>query len=187
VVINEVVLRPAGRDLDGDGESNGHDELVELIANTIEPIHLAGTELRWSGKRRGRIQHSPCLLPGQAAVLVGSATGSFTLPEGAIPLRLDRTLRLTDSGGRLSLHDSDGAELGGVDLAAAGNATAGCVTRQVDGQWWLPMVAHASLEQADGAIWSPGLCADGGRFPGCLSEDNASRPAPETAARDSGR
>ncbi len=177
LVINEVVLKPGGRDLDADGASNGHDELVELIVIADEPIHLGGAELRWSGKRRGGIVSSPCLAPGQAAVLVGSATGAFDLPPGALRIQLDRTLRLTDSGGLLSLHGG-GSELGGVQLAAAGNASSGCVNREVDGQAWAPMVAYDSLARAHGANWSPGLCAGGDRFPHCLGDRAAYKAAP---------
>ena len=185
LIINEVVLRPGGRDLDGDGHSDGHDELIELIANGDEPIHLAGAELRWSGKRRGGIRDSPCLEPGDVAVLVGSATGAFHVPPGAVRLQLDRTLRLSDSGGRLALHGGAGSELDAVQLTAANNPLNGCVTRQVEGDRWADMVAHASLPRAQGASWSPGLCAGGGRFPGCLQIEarTATQPAMDAGAR----
>jgi len=189
VVINEVVLKPAGRDLDGDGLSNGRDELLELVIIADESVHLASAELRWDGKRRGRIGASPCLLPGEAALLVGSMTGPVVPPAGAALLRLDRTLRLTDGGGHVALYSESGGELGAVVLAGAANATDGCVTREVDGDRWADMVAHAALEGAQGAPWSPGLCAGGGRFPACLQATmerghaRSAPPASESPAR----
>lgn len=169
IVINEVVLKPAGRDIDGDGQSSTRDELLEVVSIADEPVHLAGVELRWVGARRGALSSSTCIKPGTAAIIVGSTTGGFKPPKGAVRLSLDRTLRLTDGGGELALIGIAGTALGSVELAAATGAANGCVTRRIDGERWSPMVAHGELERADGAVWSPGLCAGGGRFPACLA------------------
>lgn len=169
IVINEVVHRPAGRDIDGDGKSNGRDELLEVLSVADEPVHLRGAELLWSGNRRGAISASDCLAPSTVAVIVGSTTGPFTLPEGAQRLALDRTLRLTDGGGELTLVGLSGTKLGSVLIPPANNSAGGCVCRQVEGERGSAMVPHAQLERAQGAGWSPGLCASGDRFPACLN------------------
>ena len=171
IVINEVVHRPAGRDVDGDGKSNSRDELLEVLSVADEPVHLRGAELHFAGSNRGAIAASDCLPPLTVAIIVGSTTGLFVLPEGAQRLALDHTLRLTDGGGELTLVGVSGTNLGSVLLPPADDASGGCVCRQVEGERGSAMVPHAQLERARGAGWSPGLCAGGGRFPACLNNE----------------
>lgn len=167
-VINEVVIRPAGRDLDGDGISSGRDELLELVNLAAEPVHLRGAELWWGDARRGTIADSPCLPPGHAALIVGSTTGPFSAPTGSWVVPLDKTLRLSDGGGTLRLLGLAGGVLDAVSLLPATDARRGCVARRADGQRGAPLVPHQDLVQAGGATMSPGRCSDGRRFPGCV-------------------
>ena len=176
-MINEVVSRPAGRDLDNDGKSSGRDEAIELVSLANEQVHLKGATLVYRGAARGVIQKSECLKPYHAAVLVGGTTGSVPLPDGAQLARLDKTLRLTDAGGKLAVVGIAGQPLDQVAVPMAVDATAGVVTRAEDGSRSAPMVPHAELAHADGASWSIGRCANGEPFPQCVSEGVIDREA----------
>ena len=181
VVINEVGHKPAGKDLDADGKSNGRDELIEVVSLAHELVHLLGTRVVFGGKVRGEITHAACMAPYTAAVLVGSTTGAVKLPLGAQLIRLNKTLRLTDSGGALALVGVAGTPLDQVAVPLARDATEGVVTRQIDAARDAPLVPHATLPHADGSPWSPGTCADGESFPACVVEGVVDR---EAALRD---
>lgn len=181
VLINEVVTKPAGKDLDGDGKSNGRDELIEFVSLANELVHLQGAQLVYGGKVRGLISKSPCMAPYTATLLVGSTTGAIQLPKAVQQARLDKTLRLTDSGGVLALVGVAGLPLDQVAVPLASNATEGTIARQTDGARDAPMLAHATLLHANGAQWSPGTCSDGESFPECVIEGVVDR---ESALRD---
>ncbi len=188
LVINEVALSPGGLDLDGDGASNGRDEMVELVSRADEPISLAGLSLFWRGERRGGVEASPCVPPRTSVVLLGQLGLEPSLPPGATLVRLDRTLRLTDSGGTLALHGlvdvrGEGSPpetprvLAALTLPAAVTPAAPAVwARSRDGDWDAPLASHGALTERP---WSPGRCVGGALFPCCLdwldAEHEASR------------
>ena len=177
LLINEVVTRPAGRDLDGDGKSSGRDEAIELVSLATEQVHVSGTELSYKGESRGKIMSSGCVAPFGAVVVVGATTGHVKTHGGAIVGRLNKTLRLTDSGGTLALRTAAGNLLDSVEVPAAKDETTGAVTRRVDGHRGAPLVPHGWLTNANGATWSPGTCADGGLFPDCVPDYVVDREA----------
>jgi len=169
VLVNEVLSRPAGRDLDGDGKSTANDEAIELVSVAAEPVHVHGMRLVYRGEQRGKVTTERCLLPFGAAVLVGSKAADFELPPGATLYRLDRTLRLTDSGGALALVGAGGEAIDKVAVPLAKTVTQGCVTRALDADRQAALLPHAHVPEAEGRTWSPGTCADGQRFPMCVA------------------
>lgn len=181
VLINEVVIRPAGRDLDGDGKSSGRDELIEVVSLTNEAVHLRGAMVVYGGAPRGEVIKTRCLAPYHSALIVGSTTGAIADAQGMSIARLNKTLRLTDNGGALALVGVAGDALDHVAVPMASDATEGAVTRQMDGRRGAELTPHALLPHANGAQWSPGRCSDGEPFPMCITEGVIDR---ETARRD---
>mgnify|MGYP007046916218 CR=1 FL=1 len=179
--VNEVLQRPGGLDFDGDGASTTRDEMVEWIVDSSAPAHLLGAELWFDGERRGVVRSSPCLRMGQAVVLVGHLTAPWSPPQGAVLVTLDRTLRLSDKGGHLALIGLGGGELGFADLPAAPAKEACSLVRARDGDRAAPLEPHCDHPDSKGAPWSPGLCTDGGRFPGCLTIGAAVSARPPAA------
>lgn len=175
VVVNEVLSRPSGRDLDGDGLSTSNDEAIEIVSVANEPVHLRGVKLVFRGEERGTVVSPQCVSPFWAALLVGAGSRPFKPVKGAVVTRLDKTLRLTDSGGALALQGEDGYTLDEVAVPLARNVTEGCVARSFDGDATGQLVPHAYIEHAGGRTWSPGTCADGLMFPGCVREGIVNR------------
>ncbi len=183
VLINEIVVRPAGRDLDGDGKSTARDEMVELVSLANEEVHLQGVRLVYGGQLRGEVVAAKCMKPYTAALLVGLTTGSFKVPQGAQVARLNKTLRLTDNGAALAIVGVGGQPLDQVAVPLAADATEGAIARSEDGARHAAFVPHALLPHAAGATWSPGTCCDGEPFPGCVSEGVVDREAYTRDAR----
>ncbi len=168
LVINEVVTRPGDRDLDGDGLANGRDELVELVSQVEEPVHIENVRVLYNHGLRGHIRKSPCIAPHTAVVLVGHTTGHFSPPPGAVRISVDRSLRLTDGGGRLALVDAKGQIVCQAEVPAAKTIESGCVNRAWDGDELAPLLPHALIDAAGGSSWSPGTCANGQQYPACV-------------------
>lgn len=165
LVLNEIGLRPAGLDLDGDGKVSARDEYVEVVSNAPHPVDLSGVALLFAGQERGVVVAAPCLPPRHAALLVGSTTAAFVTPAGALRVALDRTLRLTDGGGHVALRSRAGGIHDAIDVPAASGTGPHVWARRADGQFDAPFAEHAWL--AWGQAHSPGACLDGSAFPQC--------------------
>lgn len=161
LIINEIMARPAGLDLDGDGRSNSRDEALELILDTEADSHLGGATLWIDGQLRGGIHEAPCLSPGMLIVLTGPSTGHLDLPPGAIQLALDHGLGLGDGGGVIELRGAAGNVLAQASYPAEEGGPPSSRTRAQDAMRDAPLVAHRVLPAAAGAPWSIGRCATG--------------------------
>lgn len=160
-IINEVMVRPGGFDMDGDLLSNGHDEAIELIHDSEYDAHYGGVQVWQTGKLRGTIRSRECLPPGQMLVVTGPATRELTLPAGATQLRLDHAMSLADGAGLLVLRGLAGTVVGELALPVALDATATSLARTVDGDRAAPLGWHCMLPQTDEQPASIGRCLDG--------------------------
>jgi hypothetical protein len=160
-VFNEVLVRPGGFDFDGDGESNGHDEAIELIHDADYDAHYQGVQLWQAGKLRGTIQAAECVPPGQMIVLTGPGTRPLLPDPGVTHLRLDHALSLADSGGKLLLRGLAGTVLAEVALPPALEATPTSLARVRDGDRLAPLDWHCRVPEADDQPASIGRCLDG--------------------------
>jgi hypothetical protein len=159
LIVNELLIRPGGVDLDGDGQSNGRDEALELRLDTTEPVHLREVELLVSGVTRGKLAGSDCLAPGQLLVIVGHTTGPVDLPEGASRVDWPQTLRLPDDGGSVTLVGAQGAELTSASWSSQSGTAGASLVRSADGVWWQELVRHDAV--APGMAHSVGRCSNG--------------------------
>ena len=140
LVVNEILAKPGGVDLDGDGKSTGRDEALELIYVGDVPGHLQGAHLLANATDKGAIADPHCLQPGDLLVLTGSTALQLALPAGVHQLRLAGALELKDGGADLAIAGVLGTVLGdAVYPAAVGGQS---YVRVVDGDRTAPWIEH---------------------------------------------
>lgn len=173
LIITEVLARPAGVDIDGDGVSNLRDEAIEVRIDADAPVHLRGVTLRVGEKVRGEIDDARCHAPGALAVLTGATTGALALaadPSAVTHLRLDGPMGLVDSGSSVELRGLLGTLLGDGHYGAT--STGGqSWARTTDSDRAAPFAPHPALE--DGGLHSLGRCRDGRSADACWPAHDA--------------
>jgi hypothetical protein len=163
LVINEVLARPAGLDIDGDGQSSLRDEAIEIRLVAAEPRHLEGVALAVAGQPRGVLADPRCHAPGTLFLLVGATAASPALQSGAEVLRLSGQLALRDDGAHLSL---TGRADSVIDQLSYPAAPAGrSQVRAHESDFWAPLEAHP--DTPGGAPHSLGQCRDGAPAASC--------------------
>ena len=163
LVINEVLAKPAGLDIDGDGLSNLRDEAIEVLLLADQPRRLDGVTLHVAGQPRGQLSDPRCHPPGTLFVVLGATAALPPLPGGAVGLQLSGQLALRDEGAQLSLLGWAGSPL---DLLAYPPAPAGrSLVRSQDGDLWAPLQPHP--DTAAGDPHSLGRCRDGAPATSC--------------------
>lgn len=173
LLVNELLVRPGGVDLDGDGQSTSRDEAIELRIDAPEPVHLRGVSLQVGGQQRGVWPLDDCLQPGALLVVVGHTTGAVPLPEGASLVSWPQTLKLPDGPTTLRWLGSQGATLAEASWADQGSGPGASMVRQVDGVWWTSLVRHDSVMPE--RQHSLGTCADGSPAAACWPPIDAAR------------
>ena len=166
VVLNEYLVRPGGLDVDGDGKSNGRDEVLELaLATGSTAVHLGGAQLLVDGQVRGQITGQACLDPKQLIVVVGSTSALVTWPEGATEVRLDHLLKLPDGGGSLELRSAANELLFRHQYIAESGGAASSWTRAIDGDGAAEWTRQLDWAEGHGRATTLGLCNNG--LPAC--------------------
>jgi len=168
-VVNELLVRPAGLDLDGDGKSSGRDEALELYLDASEPAHFRDVELWVDGQLRGRVVGEACVPPGSLVVLTGSTTGDVAVPPGTVSLHLDHPLKLQDGGGSLELRGLAGTVLCAGTWPDEPDAPPSSWARSEDGDRDAPFARHDTLAKTKGSAASIGRCLSGGPPCACLA------------------
>jgi hypothetical protein len=166
IVLNEYLVRPGGLDVDGDGKSNGRDEVLELaLATGSTQVHLGGAQLLVDGQVRGQIAGQVCLDPRHLVVLVGSTSALVTWPEGATEVRLDHLLKLPDGGASLELRTAANELLFRHQYLAESGGAASSWTRSIDGDGAADWTRQLDLAEGHGRATTLGLCNNG--LPAC--------------------
>lgn len=170
IVLNEYLVRPGGIDIDGDGKSNGRDEVLELtLATGDTQVHLGGAQLLVDGQLRGQIAGQVCLDPRQLVVLVGNTTALLTWPEGAIEVRLDHPLRLPDGGASLELRSAGNELLFRHQYLPEQGGAPSSWTRSIDGDGASDWTRQLDWADGHGRPTTIGLCNDGQPACACLA------------------
>lgn len=143
LVFNEILAKPAGVDLDGDGLSTGRDEALELLYTGDAPGHLQGAQLLVDEHVRGVIGDARCLQPGQLVVITGSRTADVALQPAAVQVRLSRPLELRDSGAALRVVGVLATDLGELTYPAA--LPGQSWIRQSEGIREAPLIGHPAV------------------------------------------
>ena len=166
VLLNEYLVRPGGLDVDGDGKSNGRDEVLELaLASGGTAVHLGGAQLLVDGQVRGQITGQTCLDPQHLVVLVGSTTALTTWPPGADEVRLDHLLKLPDGGASLELRTADNQLLFRHQYLPEQGGAPSSWTRSVDGNMAADWARQLDWPDGHGLATTIGLCNNG--LPAC--------------------
>ena len=167
LVINEVLLNPAGNDVNRDGSyAAAEDEFVELVNASGRALPLEGVQLLADTQGSMLVVHTfepTCLAPAAGVVLFGGGTGLLDAP-GALVLFPGR-LNLNNTGDHLALHS-----VGGLVLD---DQVKDAWVRVPDGTG--AFAAHPELASpppvcvVDGCpSYSAGRCSDGQPFATCL-------------------
>lgn len=163
LIINEVLAAvPAGDD--GDSNEDGvrdttGDEFIELVNVSERRVRIAGVTLRKSEEDDPvTTVATGCLDPGEGLVIFGGIEMGAAWPEfpGSLVEISEKSLRLSNGGGRLILQAPSGATLHDEDYPAAENSS---VVRwpELTGSF----TSHTSVAQSR---FSAGTCTDGQRF-----------------------
>jgi hypothetical protein len=165
LAINEVLYDPPpGSDPNGDGNASPtQDEFVEIVVLGGEPVNLEGVRLVVTGE----VKHTfgpGCLHPETMAVVFGGGTPNLVLFPNALVLKSNKSLGLNNTGESIELQDGDNFFLDGFTYTN-GQAADQSITRFPDATG--VFTPHLSVEDGSRA-YSPGTCANGGAFPGCI-------------------
>ncbi len=170
VLLNEYLVRPGGVDIDGDGKSNSHDEVIELTLTTgAEPVHLGGAKLFVDGQERGQVTGQVCVDPRHLIVLVSSTSALTTWPEGADELRLDHLLKLPDGGASLEMRTADNQLLFRHQYLPEPGGAPSSWTRAVDGDGASDWTRQLDWMEGHGRSTTIGLCNSGQPACACLA------------------
>lgn len=170
LIINEVLYDPpsgeAG-DANGDGtRSSMEDEFIEFINNSTTSLDVSGYMIFDFSIEDGTktLRHTipdNTVLPANGVLIVfggGTPTGSF----GGATVVTDTGsagLSLQNSGEKILIEDASGTQILEFDSDALSNNPDESYTRDPDitGDF----VQHASIDSANGALFSPGTKVDG--------------------------
>lgn len=175
LILNEVFANvPTGPEGDANGDGlrdAADDEFVELVNLSENTLDLTGLAITNAGDPRFTFPPT-CLEPNHAVVVFGGISPGATTPagEGWTSFIAHRRFSFANGGGQVTITDATGQLL--TELTY-GSHPAQSLTRspELTGQLFVP---HRELH--DGAIFSPGTCADGRPFTtGCT----ASHPPPD--------
>ncbi len=170
VVLNEYLVRPGGIDIDGDGKSNGRDEVLELtLATGSTSVHLGGAQLFVDGQLRGQVTGQICLDPTHMVVLVGSTSALTQWPVGADEIRLDHQLKLPDGGASLEIRSADNQLLFRHQYLPEQGGAPSSWTRSTDGDGAADWTRQLEFTAGHGRPMTIGLCNDGQPACACLA------------------
>ena len=175
LVLNEFMANvPQGPEGDAnqDGVRHYHDdEFVELVNVADETIDLSDVAiLNDNDPRFNFSQH--CLEPLHAVVVFGGIEDGAEPPagEGFESLVSDTWFRYAQGGGRIVVHDAQGQTIADHSYGSHPDGSLN-LEGDLNGATY---TAHGDVAD-DGALFSPGTCADGRPFTtGCLGDDDDS-------------
>ena len=158
VMINEIFFNPAGDltgDANGDGVRSGtHDEFVELLNNGAEEVNISGWSLADKVSERHIFPSNTILSPYTFLVIFGG--GSPLLPDINCQVASSGSLGLNNGGDIVSLSDSKERS---IDQVLYDGGKGQSITLFPDGEGG-EFVLHSSLDQSQGALFSPGTSVD---------------------------
>ena len=166
-VINEIHADPAS-DLSGDANGDGvrdatQDEFVELVNTSASDIDVSGWTLADGNSVRHTFPPGSVIESGCAAVVFGGNTPTGEFGASLVQTASSGALGLNNGGDTVTL--SDGAVSLSVSYGSdGGNNQSLTLSPDVTGTAY---VQHSTASGSGGALFSPGIQADGSQFSGC--------------------
>lgn len=167
LMLNEILAKPGGLDVNNDGESSTKDEFVEIVNVSGQELDLTGVQLFTGQGTPSDLVHTFqgfCLGPLEGVVLFGGGNPGFTVDKATIMVA-DKSLSLNDAAGHgVRLVAGNGVEVDAYtyQLVPASES----LTRWPDGTG--AFAPHSEADTEAGKPFSPGSCIDGSPFPFCL-------------------
>jgi hypothetical protein len=169
LIINEVMVN-VPQEIAGDANADGardayEDEFVELINISSSPLDLAGVQIASNEKPKLTFAPGTCLEPFGAIVVFGGPSGAPAERWGdVLVLRSSARFGFSNSAGSVQVLSQVGATLFAFVYENPPMASY-VLEPELYGQ-------HFVSHEVRGALYSPGLCADGAPLrTGCETED----------------
>lgn len=173
LIFNEVYADPASGTA-GDANNDGvvsdegyEDEFIEIVNQSEEDIDLGGATFYTDGNLQHTFPVGTVLEPGRALVVFGGGIPTGLFGGSEVQLATEGALLLPDDGAYINILSTGGDLMAAMTYgASAGNDVS--ITRSPDITGSL--VTHTSVEDADGAYFSPGTKANGDLFINVVTE-----------------
>lgn len=167
LVINEFLYDPpAGEEGNANGDADrdsSEDEFVEILNVSEEVFDLSNYEIHDEAALRHIFTEGTILAPGRAIIVFGGGSPQGTFGGSLVQVASTGFLGLSNSGDSVILKaPGGGSEL--LRVAYDGSVDDVALTRSPDGDG--EFVPHSGVEDAAGALFSPGTKTDGSAFPG---------------------
>lgn len=171
LIFNEVLYDPPN-DAEGDANGDGtrdplEDEFIEFINNSTQPLDLSGYNIYdatglENNEPRHTFSQGTQLLPGDAMVVFGGGTPMGAFGGAQVETASSGQLNLTNSGDLVTVTNEAGEVVITFDINGLSGNPDESYTRSPDitGEF----VQHASVGDANGALFSPGTKTNGSAF-----------------------
>jgi hypothetical protein len=168
-VINEILADPDSLRGDANGDlyvSQSDDEFIEIVNATGTTIDLSGWRLEDRFNLRHIFPAETLLADGCAVVVFGGGTPIGGFGGSLVQVASTGGLYLNNDEDRVTLFDSSHNPIAAVAYGLEGDYNQS-LTRNPDITGPEPLVQHATIPAANGALFSPGVRLDGVFFSGC--------------------
>jgi hypothetical protein len=169
LVINEILADPGTFTGDANGDlviDAQDDEFIEIVNATGETLDLSGWRLEDRFYLRHIFPEGTLLADGCAVVVFGGGNPTGTFGGSLVQTASTGSLWLNNDEDRVSLLDPDQTPVAAISFGIEADYDQS-ITRNPDVRGLEPLVQHASIPAANGALFSPGTRLDGTPFEGC--------------------
>jgi len=169
LVINEILADPDSTHGDANGDlyvSQLDDEFIEIVNATGATIDLSGWRLEDWDTLRHIFPEGTLLADGCAVVVFGGGTPTGGFGGSIVQVASTGSLYLNNDEERVTLFDPSHHPVAAVPYGLEGDNNQS-LTRNPDVTGLEPLVQHATIPAANGALFSPGVRLDGMPFFGC--------------------
>jgi len=169
LVINEIFYDPAG-DLTGDANGDGvrsatNDEFVELVNTSDASVDLTDWVINDGNGFRHAFLDGTILASGQAIVVFGGGTPTGEFGGAIVQTASSDGLGLNNGGDTVSVLNAESIVVTSYQYGTE-NVDDESIVRSPDLTGVEPFVAHSSVAESGGTLFSPGTKIDGSAFEG---------------------
>ena len=180
LVINEILADPP-IDISGDANGDGvrdaeQDEFVELVNASGSDVDISGWTLSDAVGPRHVFPAGTVVKDGCAIVIFGGGVPTGPFGDSLVQTASSGLLGLNNSGDSVTLLDGSAMTVTTYAYGSEGGNNQS-ITRFPDVTGPEPLVAHSTITDANGALFSPGIRVNGFGFDGCATALAVSKSA----------